>query len=92
MFVVAYILWDADLRMQVLGHAWLAAVANIDDPDLTEIYEGFDLRLLLCLRRCLRPRVPMRTTRKMAGMTSLAARKGFLTTLPKVTASTCSDV
>lgn len=38
-----YILWDADLRMQVLGHAWLAAVANIDDPDLTEIYERFDL-------------------------------------------------
>jgi hypothetical protein len=38
-----YVLWEADLRMQVLRHAWLAAVANIDEPSRTEIYCELDL-------------------------------------------------
>ena len=38
-----YVLWEADLKTQVLRHAWLAAVANIDEPSLTEIYCELDL-------------------------------------------------
>jgi hypothetical protein len=33
-----YVLWEADLRTQVLQQVWLAAVANIDEPSRTEIY------------------------------------------------------
>lgn len=38
-----YVLWEADLKTQVLRHAWLAAVANIDEPSRTEIYCELDL-------------------------------------------------
>jgi hypothetical protein len=38
-----YVLWDADISMQVLRGAWLAAVANINDPSRTEIYCEIDL-------------------------------------------------
>jgi hypothetical protein len=38
-----YVLWEADLRTQVLRHGWLAAVANIDEPSRTEIYCELDL-------------------------------------------------
>lgn len=38
-----YVLWEADLKTQVLRHAWLAAVANIDEPSHTEIYCELDL-------------------------------------------------
>jgi hypothetical protein len=38
-----YVLWEPDLKTQVLRHAWLAAVANIDDPSHTEIYCELDL-------------------------------------------------
>ena len=38
-----YVLWEADLKTQVLRHAWLAAVTNIDEPSRTEIYCELDL-------------------------------------------------
>ncbi len=38
-----YVLWEADLKTQVLRHAWLAAVSGIDDPQGAVIYGRFDL-------------------------------------------------
>ena len=38
-----YVLWEADLKTQVLRHAWLAAVFGIDDPQGAVIYSRYDL-------------------------------------------------
>ena len=42
-----YIFWEANLKTQVLGNAWIAAAANMDSPSKTVIYAKRELPLAI---------------------------------------------